>query len=107
MTTLKTPVTFTANRLLDGEVVWLGSQGKWVESVEAAFVAHTEDQRAEAAAHAARADADNVVVEPYEIDLSVEGGQVEPLRFREKIRAAGPTIRLDLGKQAAVRARAA
>ncbi|TIX08984.1 MAG: DUF2849 domain-containing protein, partial [Mesorhizobium sp.] len=34
------------------------------------------------------------------IDVTVVDGLVEPVRLREKIRAAGPTIREDLGKQA-------
>lgn len=101
MSVLKTPVTFTANRLLDGEVVWLGRGGAWVEQVEQAFLAKTEDERDALAEIAKRADADNIVVEPYEIEATVKQGIVTPVRFRERIRAAGPTMRLDLGKQAA------
>lgn len=107
MSLLKTPVTFTGNRLLDGEVVWLGRGGAWVESVELAFLAQTEDERTAAAALASKADADNHVVEPYEIEATVEKGVVTPVGFREQIRAAGPTIRTDLGKQAQRQDRAA
>lgn len=107
MTLLKTPITFTANRLLDGEVVWLGAHGKWVEDVNSALVITTEAEKEDQAAVAHKADADNVVVEPYEIDLTVEGSTIVPVRFREQIRAAGPTFRLDLGKQANTTAHAA
>ncbi|MEM1038523.1 MAG: DUF2849 domain-containing protein [Pseudomonadota bacterium] len=107
MSLLKTPITFTGNRLLDGEVVWLGRGGQWVEDVEGAFLAKTEDERMAAAALADKADAENHVVEPYEIEATVEQGIVTPVRFREKIRAAGPTIRTDLGKQAQRQERAA
>ena len=100
MTTLKTPIVFTANNLLNGEVVWLGHNGAWVKSVEAAKVFATEDARQIAAKAAARADAENLVVEPYEIDVTLEDGQVTPVKFRERIRAAGPTMRLNPGKQA-------
>ncbi|MEP0941963.1 MAG: DUF2849 domain-containing protein [Rhizobiaceae bacterium] len=100
MTILKNPVAFTANNLLDGEAVWLGAHGSWVKSVEAAQVFTTENERQIGAQTAALADADNLVVEPYEIDVTLEDGQLTPTKFREQIRATGPTIRLDLGKQA-------
>ncbi len=107
MTLLKTPITFTANRLLDGEAVWLGVNGRWVEDVNSALVIKTEADKETQAAIAHKADADNVVVEPYEIDISVDGAKIIPVRFREQIRAAGPTFRLDLGKQANTTAHAA
>lgn len=100
MTILKNAVAFTANNLLDGEVVWLGHNGAWVKSVSAARVFSTEEERHAGAELAAEADAENLVVEPYEIDVALENGAVTPLKFRERIRAAGPTMRLDLGKQA-------
>ncbi|NKB53896.1 MAG: DUF2849 domain-containing protein [Rhizobiaceae bacterium] len=100
MTTLKTPIAFTANNLLDGEAVWLGRNGAWVKSVASANVFSTEDERKIAFEAAARADQENLVVEPYEIEVAFESGQVTPLKFRERIRATGPTMRLDLGKQA-------
>ena len=107
MTTLKNPIVFTANRLLDGDAVWLGHHGKWVESVNLALVVRTEAEKQAVSAVADKGDADNIVVEPYPIDVSVDGNQVTPTKFREQIRAAGPTIRLDLGKQAGVTAHAA
>ncbi|TIT17423.1 MAG: DUF2849 domain-containing protein, partial [Mesorhizobium sp.] len=48
----------------------------------------------------ATAYANNEVVDVNLIDVTVVDGLVEPVRLREKIRAAGPTIREDLGKQA-------
>ncbi|WP_292016317.1 DUF2849 domain-containing protein, partial [Mesorhizobium sp.] len=48
----------------------------------------------------AAAYANNEVVDVNLIDVTVVDGLVEPVRLREKIRAAGPTIREDLGKQA-------
>jgi len=104
MSMLKTPVVFTANRLTDGAVVWLGFNGAWVDTIEAAQAFRTEQSRQQAAAVAEQADADNHVVEPYEMDVAFEDGAIVPLRFREQIRASGPTVRLDLGKQAATQA---
>ena len=34
------------------------------------------------------------------IDVDLVDGEIVPLRLRERIRAAGPTNRTDLGKQA-------
>ena len=48
----------------------------------------------------AKAYADNEVVDVDLIDVEVVDGVIVPVRLRERIRAAGPTIRDDLGKQA-------
>ena len=44
--------------------------------------------------------ANNEVVDVDLIDVELVDGAIRPLRLRERIRAAGPTNRLDLGKQA-------
>lgn len=91
----------TANRLTDGRVVYLAAHGAWSEWPGEAAVAGDGTQ---AAALLARAQADAVsrVVEPYLIDLDDDAG-VTPRRYRELIRASGPSVRRDLGKQAAPR----
>ncbi len=87
----------TANRLIDGVVLyWRG--GGWVEAlVEAEVFA---DPEAGEAALAAAKDfvTRNVVVNPYLFE--VKDGR--PVSEREIIRAAGPSVRHDLGKQADV-----
>jgi hypothetical protein len=40
------------------------------------------------------------VVDVNLIDVEVVDGEIVPQRLRERIRAAGPTNRVDLGKQA-------
>jgi hypothetical protein len=89
----------TANRLSDGIAVWY-ADGGWAETVGHADLAHdkTAEERLEAIGAAAAAN--NEVVDVNLIDVTVADGLVEPVRLREKIRAAGPTIRTDLGKQA-------
>jgi len=89
----------TANRLTDGEAVWF-SAGRWVESIAEAEIAYdtAAEERLEAAGKAAFAN--NEVVDVELIDVALAGGTVHPLRLREQIRAAGPTNRTDLGKQA-------
>ncbi|MDX1484753.1 MAG: DUF2849 domain-containing protein [Alphaproteobacteria bacterium] len=90
----------SANRLRDGLVVYLTAEGNWSESIADAEVAHGEE---EAAALLARAQADvekRLVVDPYLINVDIGDGAPRPTRFRELIRAKGPTVRRDLGKQA-------
>ena len=42
----------------------------------------------------------NLVIDVNVIDVEERGTNLYPLRLRERIRQLGPTIRLDLGKQA-------
>ncbi|HYH21475.1 MAG TPA: DUF2849 domain-containing protein [Azospirillum sp.] len=96
----------TANRLRDGAVVWLGPQGDWVERVEQAAV--FDDATAQPAlADAATSEAANIVVGVYAFEVEVVDGRPVPLRQRERIRAQGPSIRTDVGKQADALDRAA
>ena len=46
------------------------------------------------------AQAAQKIVDVALIDVALEHGAYQPIRLRERIRAAGPTNRLDLGKQA-------
>ncbi|MBN9218203.1 MAG: DUF2849 domain-containing protein [Mesorhizobium sp.] len=89
----------TANRLSDGIAVWY-ADGGWAETVGQADLAHDKAAEDRLEAIGAKASANNEVVDVNLIDAEVVDGVVEPVRLREKIRAAGPTIRSDLGKQA-------
>lgn len=89
----------TANRLTDGEAVWYANGG-WAETVDNADLANDKAAEDRLEAIGAAAYADNEVVDVNLIDVTVVNGAVEPVRLREKIRAAGPTNRNDLGKQA-------
>jgi hypothetical protein len=42
----------------------------------------------------------NAVVNPYLFDVKVEGTTIYPVKEREIVRAAGPSVRTDTGKQA-------
>jgi hypothetical protein len=90
----------TANRLTDGIAVWY-ADGGWADAVDHADIARDKAAEDRLEAIGAAAYASNEVVDVNLIDVSVVDGVVEPVRLREKIRAAGPTIRSDLGKQAA------
>lgn len=90
----------TANRLLDGDVVWLGENNTWVERVTLARTFDGKDAVAEGLAIGAQAEKNQEVVSVYEMDVTIEDGVIVPVRFREKIRAAGPTTHPHYGKQA-------
>lgn len=89
----------TANRLVDGEAVWYAADG-WRETLEGAKVATDKDGEARLEAIGAAAFASNEVLDVAVIDVSLVDGVIVPTRLRERIRAAGPTNRIDLGKQA-------
>jgi len=90
----------TANRLLNGDVVWLGENNAWVERITLARTFDGKDAVAEGLALGAEAEGRQEVVSVYDMDVTVEDGVIVPVRLREKIRAAGPTTHPDLGKQA-------
>ncbi len=94
------PQVVSANRLSDGIVVFLATDGRWVEGLRdaALFDATSIEQGL------AKATADvkgNVVIEVVAFDVVEEGGRRRPAHIRDAIRAAGPTVRRDTGKQAA------
>jgi predicted nucleic acid-binding protein len=90
----------TANRLSDGVVVFFDPRNRWVERLAAGGVWTDTVSANEALALARQDEARDVVVEAYLIDVVDKNGAVAAKHLREAIRAAGPTIRRDLGKQA-------
>lgn len=90
----------TANRLLNGDVVWLGENESWVERVTLAKVFEGKEAVASGLEIGTAAEKNQEVVGVYEMDVTVEGGVISPVRLREKIRATGPTTHLEFGKQA-------
>ena len=90
----------TANRLLDGRVVFLGANGEWSERVGASRVAQDDSDAALLQAEANQAVADRKVVAPYLIPVSTENGEIKPLRYREVLRALGPSTHPEFGRPA-------
>lgn len=88
----------TANRLIDGAVVWRDDAGGWRKNFNRAAAS---DEEGTVAAMLASAEADavaGIVIAPYEVEVdtlpsSVPGATV-PTRLRERIRAFGPTVAL-------------
>jgi hypothetical protein len=90
----------TANRLSDGEVVYLTADNQWAETFPAADIADGAAAGEALLARALPADFELHVLEPYLFEVLQDGAHFKPASVREIIRAAGPTVRLDLGKQA-------
>ena len=87
----------TANDLRTGEPVFLSASGWAARWAQAELFDAPEP--AAAALEAARAQA-TVVVEPYLVDCVREGEVAVPISYRERVRALGPTIHPEIGKQA-------
>jgi len=87
----------TANRLLDGDVVFWASDN-WVEALSDAD--RFEDANALASVLQEAKRQTTKVIDPYAIDIVLEGGQPVPTSYRERIRALGPSTHPDHGKQA-------
>ena len=85
----------TANRLSDGEVVFFAG-GEWVAHISAADL-YIGDAGAMALATAEGQP--TVVVAPYLIDVTPTEGVPVPTAYRERVRALGPTIHPEMGKQ--------
>ncbi|EKF44296.1 DUF2849 domain-containing protein [Nitratireductor indicus] len=96
-----------ANRLTDGETVWLGAGDCWVESIDAAHVARDKEDEERLLAVGKGGLASNQVIDVTLVDIETVEGRIHPLRLRERIRAGGPSIHPDLGKQARLNARSA
>ena len=90
----------TANRLRDGVAVFLDRGGRWSERIDEATLA-LEPQAAAALEVRAKDDEKaTVVTGSYLIDAKRRDGRIRASHIRERIRTLGPTVRLDLGKQA-------
>jgi hypothetical protein len=85
------PNVVTANRLVDGIVVYLASDGSWTEEIERARIASTEDETQALKSQAEQAVKDRIVVAMYAMPVEIKDGAVDPLSVRERIRAAHRT----------------
>lgn len=93
----------TANRLTDGAVVFLGYDGEWTRHVDDARVAERDEDIDELRAEA-EASANVVGAYLIEADIRLPEGQgrvVEPLSYKERIRAFGPSIHPAFAKKSA------
>ena len=95
------PDVITANRLTDGVVVFQTADQTWSDDFNRAAVKADPQATAAALARAKLDEESNLVVDAYAVPVEERNGHFAPKALREAIRAAGPTNRRDLGKQAA------
>jgi len=81
-----------ASRLIDGRVVFLAQDARWVESIEDGLIAESAEAAAGLLEQAQKGVQADEIVEPYAIDVTVDAGRRRPTALREAIRAFGPTI---------------
>jgi hypothetical protein len=82
----------SANMLAKGNVVFLGVNGAWVETIADA-IAFADAASAEIGLAAAKLDEKRaVVVEPFIVDKKDEAEGQASMTLRNAIRAFGPTI---------------
>ncbi|MCE2510413.1 MAG: DUF2849 domain-containing protein [Alphaproteobacteria bacterium] len=90
----------TANRLRDGDVVYLTAEHGWALWLDEAAVAETEVEAEALLKFGEAAEKAREVIRVYLMKVERMEGKLDPLSARERIRAKGPTTRRDLGKQA-------
>jgi len=89
----------TGNRLHDGIVIFLGEDGGWTPNIEKARIA-TSEEEAKVLEDLAKAGVKaRLVVNPYLIEVVSDAAGVKPVRYRERLRAYGPSIHPDFGRQ--------
>jgi hypothetical protein len=81
----------TGNELTTGASVYLDKAGRWVEDLQAARLFAKEDAEARDAAIAATRATGHIISLETET-VNVVDGLLVPVRLRERIRAAGPTV---------------
>lgn len=81
----------TANRLLDGRIVWLDAQGKWQLSIAHARLFPNDGMEDVLRSQNARAGAD-YVVGVYGVQVEQTAHGTTPRTTRECIRADGPSV---------------
>ena len=94
------PVILLANDLLDGDIMFWNGKA-WSVHLADAIIATDEEAAEQLQAVANEAVGANKIVDADIVSVMLEkSGKLRPCHIRERIKALGPTIRLDLGKQA-------
>jgi Protein of unknown function (DUF2849) len=91
----------TANCLRQGDVLYWKAGG-WVRDFTSGEVLPDPVTAIAALEAAKKFVTDNRVVSPYLFEVREKAGKIRPVKEREIVRAAGPSVRTDLGKQADV-----
>ncbi len=83
------PKVLTANRLLEGDVVYLGRDGQWVSNHQDAVLFNDEIEANNQLAHAKTQP--DLFVGPYLANAEMRNGHPTPTHFREEFRTRGPS----------------
>ena len=89
----------TANDLKGGLVVYQTPENGWTESVRVAEVLTDEVSLAAGLKRAKVAEDCQLVVGIYEIEVETVDGDLRPTRYRERIRAFGPSTHPEFSRQ--------
>jgi sulfite reductase (NADPH) hemoprotein beta-component len=94
------PQILLASDLEQGEVVFLGASG-WERDHRRARIARNSEEALALEAFGKAEIGNNHVVDVYLADVEIGAdGAPTPLHYRERMRVKGPSVRMDLGKQA-------
>lgn len=80
----------TANRLREGDIVYLTKTGEWSLNMQDAWFVEGDGKNLIVTAQASVEE--RVVVETYLIEVDCVDGEIHALSQRERIRATGPTV---------------
>ncbi|MAI80949.1 MAG: hypothetical protein CL917_18565 [Deltaproteobacteria bacterium] len=89
-----------ANRLRDGIVVFLGTNHTWVEQLQDCTPSESKEDGQRLMDISQEAADQQEIVDPNLIEVEKRGQTWHAIKMREEMRAKGPTVREDLGKQA-------
>lgn len=87
-----THFVISANFTDSGAPAYLAADGAWVRELQRAAPIETESER-DALLNRALGQ-ERLVCDPYFFDVRLEGGVIDPISTRERIRADGPTVRI-------------
>lgn len=88
----------TANDLLSGGVVYLTSQNNWSPFISQAHVSDGAATNEHLESVGYQAEAEQIIVGPFLIAVTIENGIPRPTRFRERLRVNGPSVRSEFSK---------
>ena len=80
----------TANRLREGDIIYLTEEKVWSPNLQDAWVVVGDDS--ELLMCVSEAEKNRDVVAAYLIEVEYAGTEISALSQRERIRAAGPTV---------------
>jgi hypothetical protein len=92
MSKAPTVCVLTANRLRDGTVVFLDFEGAWSETLVEGLVARSPDEVRALRDRGSYDAIRSIVVDPYLIEVHETLSGLLPIRYRERVRATGPSV---------------